>query len=404
MATPLRLACIDSAAAPLFDLAGADGSRRGYEPAVGALLAETLGRELEWVYLPWAKMLPSLDDGRADAVLCGQSIIAARQAVADFTAPYAVFHESVLVRAGDPVASPADLRGRRVAAIAGSTNMALAETFDEAVPVPFGGESDDVFGDMLAALRDGAVDAVVDDDAVLRAGGEPVVVHGGDRAAVAEVPARLARFDGVCLPGGGDVSPARYGQAADPRSEPPDDLQDEFDLAVIRTVLGITGPARALPALAICRGLQVLNVACGGTLRQHVGGGPVEHLNALHEVTIARGSRLRRLVGADTITVSSYHHQAVGRLGTGLRAVACAPDGCVEAVEHHQADVLAVQWHPEDQAATRAYDQALFDDLVARARASAAVTAGLSVRGHCSDPGVGAGGSRWAPLAWGLPG
>ncbi len=166
MAATLRLACIDSAAAPLFDLAGTDGRRRGYEPAVGALLAETLGRELEWVYLPWARMLPSLDDGRADAVLCGQSIIPARQAVADFTAPYAVFHESVLVRAGDPVTSPADLRGRRVAAIAGSTNMALVETFDGAVPVPFGGESDDVFGDMLAALRAGAVDAVVDDDVV----------------------------------------------------------------------------------------------------------------------------------------------------------------------------------------------------------------------------------------------
>jgi polar amino acid transport system substrate-binding protein len=111
-------------------------------------------------------MLPSVDDGRADAVLCGQGIIAARQAVADFTAPYAVFHESVLVRAGDPVAGPADLRGRRVAAIAGSTNMALAQTFVGAVTVPFGGESADVYGDMLAALRSGAVDAVVDDDVV----------------------------------------------------------------------------------------------------------------------------------------------------------------------------------------------------------------------------------------------
>src|SRR3984957_5295379 len=100
----LRLACIDSAAPPLFSLADAAGERRGYEPGVGALLAAGLGLGLGWVFLPWAQMLPSVDDGRADAVLCGQDIIPARQAVADFAAPYAVFHESVLVRAGDPVA------------------------------------------------------------------------------------------------------------------------------------------------------------------------------------------------------------------------------------------------------------------------------------------------------------
>lgn len=204
-------------------------------------------------------------------------------------------------------------------------------------------------------------------DAVLRAGGEPVIVHGGGRDAIAEIPARLARFDGLCLPGGGDLSPARYSQAPDARSEAPDDLQDEFDLALIAAVFSDPG----LPALAICRGLQVLNVACGGTLRQHVEGGTVEHLGSLHEVTIARGSRLRQLAGADTITVSSYHHQAIDRLGAGLHAIACAPDGCVEAVEHSAAGILAVQWHPEDQAATHSYDQALFDDLVARARETA---------------------------------
>jgi putative glutamine amidotransferase len=119
----------------------------------------------------------------------------------------------------------------------------------------------------------------------------------------------------------------------------------------------------------------VLNVACGGTLRQHLGGGPVEHEDALHPVTLAAGSRLRRLAGADTVEVSSAHHQAVERLGGGLHAVGCAPDGCVEAIEHRSAGILAVQWHPEDQAATRAYDQALFDDLVVRARDGASVAA-----------------------------
>jgi polar amino acid transport system substrate-binding protein len=162
--TTLRLACINSAATPPFERPGAGGRRLGYEPAVGALLADTLGWDLEWVYLPRAGMLPSLDDGRADAVLCGQSIVPTRQAVADFTGPYAVFHESVLVRAGDLVTSPEGLRGKRVAATAGSTSLALAETFDEAVTVPFSGESGDVSGEMLAALRAGDVDAVVDDD------------------------------------------------------------------------------------------------------------------------------------------------------------------------------------------------------------------------------------------------
>jgi putative glutamine amidotransferase len=231
-----------------------------------------------------------------------------------------------------------------------------------------------------SALRfSGTIAAEAVCDAVLRAGGEPAVLHGGDRAAIADVAARLARFDGVCLPGGGDLNPARYAQAPDARSEVPDDLQDEFDLAVVRTVLGgaasVGGRGRAVPALAICRGLQVLNVACGGTLRQHVADGPVPHQGGLHEVTIARGSRLRQLAGADIITVSSAHHQAIGRLGGGLHAIACAPDGCVEAVEHGPSGVLAVQWHPEDQAGSRGYDQALFDDLVTRARAGALAAA-----------------------------
>jgi len=164
--TSLRLACIDAAAAPLFHLATADGTRDGYEPAVGALLAKTLGWDLSWVFLPWAELLPALDDKRADAVLCGQGITAARLAVADFTEPYGVFHESVLVRSGSGLASAADLAGKQVGAIAGSTNMALASTFAGATTVGFGGSSADVFGDMLAALRSGEVDAVVDDDVV----------------------------------------------------------------------------------------------------------------------------------------------------------------------------------------------------------------------------------------------
>jgi ABC-type amino acid transport substrate-binding protein len=105
------------------------------------------------------------EDG--DGVLCGQGITDQRLQVVDFTRPYAVFNESVLVRPDSGIVSAADLSGRRVGAIAGSTNMTLVETFAGAHPVPFSGASDDVFGEMLAALRTGSVDAVVDDDVAL---------------------------------------------------------------------------------------------------------------------------------------------------------------------------------------------------------------------------------------------
>ncbi|NBM19496.1 ABC transporter substrate-binding protein [Streptomyces sp. GC420] len=206
MTAPLRLACIDSEAAPLFHLSGPDGSRRGYEPAVGELIAAELGRRLEWVYLPWAEMIPAVRRGEADAVLCGQGITPDRSALVDFTRPYAVFHESVLVRRGDAVNGPEDLRGRRVAAIAGSTNMALARTFTGALPVSFGGGSDDVFAEMLAALRAGEVDAVVDDDVVFVPLGEDpdftlaFTVRTGNRWALGvakDRPDTLAALDGA---------------------------------------------------------------------------------------------------------------------------------------------------------------------------------------------------------------
>lgn len=166
MTPPLRLACINADAPPLFDRAEPGRPRTGYEPDAAALVAAELGRPLEWVYVPWAEFVPALDAHEVDAVWCGQGITEARRERVDFTRPYAVFNESVLVRRAAAVTCPEDLRGLRVAAIAGSTNMALAETFDGAVTVPFGGGGDDVFGEMLAALRSGRVDAVVDDDVV----------------------------------------------------------------------------------------------------------------------------------------------------------------------------------------------------------------------------------------------
>lgn len=166
-AEPLRLACLDAEAPPLFSLWTPEQGRTGFEPAIAELVGAELGRPVEWVRVPWVEMIPTVQAHEADAVLCGQGITPARQAQVDFTDPYAIFHESVLVRRGSGIGSAADLAGRRVAAIDGSTNMALAETFDGARPVAFGSDgSDDVYGDMLAALESGDVDAVVDDDVV----------------------------------------------------------------------------------------------------------------------------------------------------------------------------------------------------------------------------------------------
>jgi len=162
-AEPLRLVCINADAMPLFGKSR-DGVRPGYEPAAAALVAEGLGRSLEWVFRPWVEMVDAIDAGEGDAIWCGQGITEERRRRVDFTRPYAVFDESLLVRAGSGIGSPGELAGRRIGAIAGSTNMALAETFDGAQLVPFGGESDDVFGEMIDALRNGDVDGIVDDD------------------------------------------------------------------------------------------------------------------------------------------------------------------------------------------------------------------------------------------------
>jgi polar amino acid transport system substrate-binding protein len=162
----LRLICIDADAMPLFGKSH-DGVRDGYEPAAASLVAESLGRRLEWVLRPWVEMVDALNAGQGDAIWCGQGITAERRRRVDFTRPYAVFDESLLVRAGSGLSSPDELAGRRIGAIAGSTNMTLAETFEGAELVPFGGQSDDVFGEMIDALREGAVDGIVDDDVAL---------------------------------------------------------------------------------------------------------------------------------------------------------------------------------------------------------------------------------------------
>ncbi|MBZ5876457.1 substrate-binding periplasmic protein [Chromohalobacter israelensis] len=162
----LRVICADLPAPPLFER-DERGERHGYEADVARLIAERLGRRVEWVYRQWNDFYPALDAGEGDLLLCGQGISDYRKTLGDFTRPYAIFDESVMVRSSSGITSPQHLEGLRVGAIANSLNMALTETFTGVVSVPFDGASDDVFGDMVAALRSGDIDALVDDDVAL---------------------------------------------------------------------------------------------------------------------------------------------------------------------------------------------------------------------------------------------
>jgi putative glutamine amidotransferase len=202
------------------------------------------------------------------------------------------------------------------------------------------------FSASASALRYAAeVNARALIEAVWRAGGEPVSIH----PAPDDVATRLSRFDGLLLPGGGDLAPHRYG-AADAHASvyDVDDLQDSFDLE-----LACAAMDSGLPLLAICRGLHVVNVALGGTLQQDM---DPDHRYLRHSLTVHSG----------LMTVSCYHHQRVDRLGDGLVVTATAADGTIEALDLPAATgwFAAVQWHPEDTAATDPSQQNLFDTLV----------------------------------------
>lgn len=168
-----------------------------------------------------------------------------------------------------------------------------------------------------------------------------------ERAAVA-----LEAVDGLLLAGGADVAPERYGSERDPHTGAARVDRDEWELALVRAAL-----ARDLPVLAVCRGMQVLNVALGGDLIQHlpdeVGNDlhcPVVGQHGRHTITTASGSTLAAIIGQGA-EIATYHHQAVGGLGDGLKATAWAGDGVVEAIElADKTWVLGVQWHPEAHA------------------------------------------------------
>lgn len=184
-------------------------------------------------------------------------------------------------------------------------------------------------------------------DGVVRAGGLPVILPVIEPS---DVEWAIDAVDGVLVTGGGDVAPSRYGAQPVAETKLVDPRRDAFDLAVLELAI-----ARDVPVLATCRGMQVLNVALGGSLLQHV---PVvsEHdhdrIDLWHEgthlVRIEADSHLADALGCTEVNVNSLHHQAVAEVAPGTRAVAWAPDGVVEAIElPGSPHVVAVQWHPE---------------------------------------------------------
>jgi putative glutamine amidotransferase len=212
--------------------------------------------------------------------------------------------------------------------------------------------------------------------AVYDAGGEPLSLHPdvpaglgprSEPAAVDEIVRARIRFaDGILLPGGGDLAAHWAGQAPHASQYDVDETQDAFDLALARVAI-----EDRIPLLAICRGNQVVNVARGGDLVQDlvetVG---TDHRHLVHTIDIVEGSPLRRVVPGHEMTISCYHHQGVGSLGTGLRAAAYAEDRTIEAVtlDDHDGWYLGVQWHPEDTADTDSQQAGIFQALVAAAR------------------------------------
>jgi putative glutamine amidotransferase len=213
---------------------------------------------------------------------------------------------------------------------------------------------------MLEALDRANVTAVV------QAGGLPFVLPVLDPA---EAAGAVACLDGLLLSGGGDVDPAAYGCEALPEVQGVDPGRDAWELALVGAA-----SAADIPVLGICRGAQVVNVAAGGTLIQHL---PFvtdlvhcrkdQAAAPVHTVSVLAGSRLAAATGSDLLGVNSLHHQAVGTVGAGLRPTGWAEDGTVEAVEGVDGRrVLGVQWHPELLVGAAAH-AALFAWLVTEA-------------------------------------
>lgn len=229
-------------------------------------------------------------------------------------------------------------------------------------------------------------------DALRRSGARTAIVPPGEPGTAEDV---LEAYDGLVLVGGGDVDPARYG--ADAGATPTYGVErdrDAFEVDLLRAA-----ERMRLPVLCICRGMQVLNVAYGGTLHPHLPdlpgllehGVPLEGTETLHAVTPEPGSWLAAVTKTDELTCSSHHHQGVDRVGTGLRVAGRSSDGLVEALELDPGTVgdptvepwiLGVQWHPEETAYDDPAQRSLFDAIVLLARLRAARAQPGQAEGH----------------------
>ena len=192
---------------------------------------------------------------------------------------------------------------------------------------------------------------------VWAAGGDPMTLLPGSDADALDWEARLRGFEGVLLPGGGDIRPTRYGKGDDdPTLYDMDDMQDESDFTLTRYCLD-----QGIPMLAVCRGLHVLNVVRGGTLVVDM---PDHHRHVVHDVTLSEGATALGITDSH-VAASCYHHQAVERVGDGLTVIGMSADGIVEAVvADAKAWTVGVQWHPEDTYASDEHQMQLMRRLV----------------------------------------
>jgi putative glutamine amidotransferase len=205
-------------------------------------------------------------------------------------------------------------------------------------------------------------------DALRRSGAYAALLLPGDDRTPDEL---LDRLDALMLVGGGDVVPERYGREAVDEVYGLEPDRDDFEIALL-----LRAVERDVPTLCICRGMQVMNVAFGGDLVQHLPaddrfmthGVPSEAESLLHDVKLLAGSRIAEAAGSEVVSSSSHHHQGVDRLGDGLVATGWTEDGLIEAIESERGWMIGAQWHPEDTAASDPAQQGLFDALVREAR------------------------------------
>lgn len=176
----------------------------------------------------------------------------------------------------------------------------------------------------------------------------------------------LQGLDGLLIAGGTDLNPSLYHQGPHPACEPPDDERDAMEIRLLQLALQAD-----LPALCICRGLQLFNVALGGDLLQHLDQTPLHRQRGVtdaHPIDIVPGTKLAAIVGPHSFHVNSRHHQAAGRVAPGLVVSARSADGIIEGLElPGPRFALAVQWHPEDRVPDRAEDTALFREFAVAA-------------------------------------